>query len=141
MTDFYLTDKRWALIACHLPGRESNPGCHGRDNRLFIEAVFWIVRNRSSWRRLPPHFGKWYTNYTRFRRWTRKGIWPGVLAALAADGPCEYFCKDGEILYAPLLTLAAPAGTAQPEGQGGCDDDASAPSQSRSQQIQERLLY
>jgi len=42
MTEFYLTDERWALIATRVPeGRR--PGCHGRDNRLFIEAVLWIA--------------------------------------------------------------------------------------------------
>jgi len=90
LTGYYLTDERWALIASHLPGKEGDPGCHGRDNRLFIEAVFWIVRTGSPWRSLPPHFGKWYTNYTRFRRWTQKRVWPGVLDALAADESCEY---------------------------------------------------
>ncbi len=101
MTDCYFSDERWALIASHVPGKEGDPGCHGRDNRLFIEAVFWIVRTGSSWRKLPPHFGKWYTNYTRFRRWTQKRVWPGLLNALAEDETCEYFYEDGAIRYTP----------------------------------------
>jgi len=101
LTEYYFTDARWALIASHLPGKEGDPGCHGRDNRLFIEAVFWIVRTGSSWRSLPPHFGKWYTNYTRFNRWKQKRVWPGVLDALKADDACEYFYEDGAILHAP----------------------------------------
>ena len=101
MTEYYLTDERWALIASCLPGKEGDPGCHGRDNRLFIEAVFWIVRTDSSWRSLPPHFGKWYTTYTRFNRWRQKGIWLGVLNALKVDEACEYFYKDGVICHAP----------------------------------------
>ena len=110
MTDYYLTDERWALIASHLPGKEGDPGCHGRDNRLFIEAVFWIVRTGSPWRSLPPHFGKWYTNYTRFRRWTQKRVWPGVLDALAADESCEYFFEEGALRHAPLRLLVAQEG-------------------------------
>ena len=113
MTDYYLTDERWALIASRLPGKEGDPGCHGRDNRLFIEAVFWIVRTGSPWRSLPPHFGKWYTNYTRFRRWTQKRVWPGVLNALGTDETCEYFYEENAIRHAPLRRLVAPeAGTA-----------------------------
>jgi transposase len=142
LTDFYLTDARWALIADRLPGKESDPGSHGRDNRLFIEAVFWIVRTGSSWRSLPLHFGKWYTNYTRFRRWTRKGVWPRVLDQLAAAGPCEYFYEDGAIHYDPLRPLAAqkvrtaPVAArrrrkSSPEAQGGGEGNASAPSLSR----------
>ncbi len=99
LTEFYLTDERWALIASLLPGKEGDPGCHGRDNRLFIEAVFWIIRSDATWRSLPPEFGKWYTNYTRFRRWTLDGRWPIVLNALAADDSCEFFYENGEIRH------------------------------------------
>ncbi len=106
MIEYYLTDERWALIASLLPGNEVIPGRHGRDNRLFIEAVFWIVRSGSPWRSLPPHFGKWYTNYTRFRRWTKKRVWPGVLNALGADESCEYFYEDGAIRHQPARRVA-----------------------------------
>lgn len=34
-------------------------GRSGKDNRLFLEAVLWIVRTGSPWRGLPEHFGKW----------------------------------------------------------------------------------
>ena len=97
LTNYYLTDERWAMIASHLSGKEGDPGCHGRDNRLFIEAVLWIVRTGSPWRSLPPHFGNWYTNYTRFHRWRRKQVWPRVLNALATDETCVYFYEDGAI--------------------------------------------
>jgi len=105
LTEYYLTDERWALIALLLPGREGASGRPGRDNRLFVEAVFWIVRTGSPWRSLPPHLGKWYTNYTRFYRWTQNQVWPGVISALKADETCEYFYEDGAIRHAPLRRL------------------------------------
>ncbi|ARN80829.1 transposase [Methylocystis bryophila] len=107
MTESYLTDDRWALVASRVPGKDGDPGRHGRDNRLFIEAVFWIVRTGSPWRSLPPQFGKWSTNYTRFRRWTQKQLWPVVLNALAADETCEFFYEEGVIRHAPLRRLIA----------------------------------
>lgn len=105
MDEFYLNDERWALISDSLPGKEGDPGCHGRDNRLFVEAVLWIVRTGTPWRSLPPRFGKWYTAYTRCRRWTAKGVWPEVFERLAQDESCEYFYEDGSILHAPLRSL------------------------------------
>ena len=66
------------------------------------------MRTGSPWRSLPEPFGKWYTNYTRFRRWTQKRVWPGVLEALAADETCEFFFEDGKIRYAPLRRLVTP---------------------------------
>lgn len=34
----------WCLLEPHLPGREGAWSGKGRDNRLFIIAVFWILR-------------------------------------------------------------------------------------------------
>ena len=132
MIEYYLTDERSALIASLLPGNEVTPGRHGRDNRLFFEAVFWIVRTGSHWRRLPPHFGKWYTNYTRFRRWTRRQVWPTVLSALKADPTCEYFYEDGAIHHAPRRgvayeTAAAPPATEREPPEARSDDGREPP--------------
>jgi len=102
LDQFYLNDARWALIATALPGKEGDAGRHGRDNRMFIEAVLWIVRTGSPWRNLLPQFGHWYTAYTRFNRWTLKNVWPEVFRRLAQDPDCEYFYENGTILYAPL---------------------------------------
>ncbi len=107
MNEFYLTDERWALISSHVPGKEGDPGCRGRDNRLFLEAVLWIARTGSPWRSLPPQFGKWYTTYTRFRRWSKNDVWPGLFAKLAEDDSCEYFFEDGSVRHAALRAILA----------------------------------
>lgn len=86
MVDRILTDELWTAVAPLLPGKQGDPGCHGRDNRLFLEAVFWIARTGSPWRDLPPEFGKWYTAYTRYHRWEKKGVWPRVIDALQQKG-------------------------------------------------------
>jgi len=101
----YLSDERWALVDSHLPGKPGDPGCSGRDNRLFLEAVLWIARTGSPWRNLPQEFGKWYTAYTRYRRWTKKGVWPRVFAALAQDQSCEFGFDDGDIRWTPLRAI------------------------------------
>jgi transposase len=89
VTDRILSDELWMAVAPLLPGKEGDPGCHGRDNRLFLEAVFWIARTGSPWRDLPPEFGKWYTTYTRYHRWEKKGVWPRVIAAMNSQGARE----------------------------------------------------
>ena len=38
-----------------------------RDSRLFLEAVFRRVGTGSPWRDLPAHFGKWNSQFRRFR--------------------------------------------------------------------------
>lgn len=39
-----ISDETWALLEPHLPGRKGAWGGIARDNRLFINAVFWILR-------------------------------------------------------------------------------------------------
>jgi transposase len=43
------------------------------DNRLFVDAVLWLVPAGAPWRDLPEEFGKWSSVFIRFRRWAKKG--------------------------------------------------------------------
>ena len=58
----------WELLKYHLPGREGAKGVAARDNRLFINAFFWILRIGSPWRGLPPDYGNWKNTHRRFCR-------------------------------------------------------------------------
>jgi putative transposase len=93
----WLTNEQWIRVAPELPGKPGDPGCHAKDNRLFVEAVLWIARTGSPWRDLPAEFGKWFTVYTRFWRWARKGVWKRVFEALSNDPDFEYVMIDGTI--------------------------------------------
>jgi transposase len=52
-----LKDEQWERIAPLLPGKAGDPGRTGSDNRLFLEAVLWMVRTGAPWRDLPEAFG------------------------------------------------------------------------------------
>ena len=54
-----LTDAHWGRIADLVSGRAGERGVTGRDNRLFVDAVLWIVRTGAPWRDLPPELGNW----------------------------------------------------------------------------------
>lgn len=43
-----ISDKTWALLEPHLPGRVGSWGGIAKDNRTFINAVFWVLRTRRS---------------------------------------------------------------------------------------------
>ena len=47
---------------------------------------------------LPEAFGKWFTVYTRFWRWARKGVWERVFKALCEDPDFEYVLIDGTLV-------------------------------------------
>ena len=41
-----LSDAVWERISPHLPGKVTDPGRSGRDNRQFVEAILWLARSR-----------------------------------------------------------------------------------------------
>ena len=59
MEGFVLTDVQWAKMEPHCLDKPEDPGRSGRNNRLIMEAVSWIVRTGSCWRDLPAMFGNW----------------------------------------------------------------------------------
>jgi transposase len=93
-----LSDEQWERIAPLLPGKDGDPGRSGRDNRLFVEGVLWVVRAGAPWRDLPDRFGKWGAVWKRFRRWAEKGVFERVFNALSAEPEFEYSLVDGTIV-------------------------------------------
>jgi len=69
-----LADVQWAKMEPHCLGKPTDPGRSGRNNRLFVEAVLWIVRTGSPWRDLPERFGNWSTAFRRFRDWREADV-------------------------------------------------------------------
>ncbi len=92
-----VTDHVWQRLAPHLRGKASDAGATATDNRLFLEAVFWRVRTGSSWRDLPPAFGNWNSQFRRFRRWAKAGVFERLFNAMSGDPDLEYALIDGII--------------------------------------------
>ena len=105
-----LTDAQWARIAALVPGKKSDPGRTGADTRLFVDAVLWIAHTGSPWRDLPDAFGPWYSVYTRFWRWSRRGVWESLFKALADDPDFEYLIIDSTIVRAHQHAAGARGG-------------------------------
>ena len=95
-----LTDAHWGRIADLVSGRAGDRGVTGRDNRLFVDAVLWIVRTGAPWRDLPPELGNWNSTWRRFDRWAERGVWGRLFAALADDPDFEYVIIDATIVRA-----------------------------------------
>ena len=71
MDRLVLSDAAWERMAPLIIGRPDQKGSTGRDNRMFVEGVLWIVRTGSPWRDLPEAFGDWNSV---FRRGRKKGV-------------------------------------------------------------------
>ena len=89
-----ISDKTWALLEPHLPGRKGAWGGIARNNRLFINAVLWMMRAGASWRDLLPDYGDWSNTHRRFIRWRNKGIWEQLLDILIDEPNYEWLMID-----------------------------------------------
>jgi len=95
---FVMSDRVWERMAPHLPGKSTDRGVTGSDNRLFVESVLWRVRTGSPWRDLPLLFGNWNSAFRRFRRWAKNGVFERLFEVLSEDPDFEYALIDGTIV-------------------------------------------
>jgi transposase len=98
MDRLVLTDAQWAKMEPLCLGKRGDPGRSGTDNRLFVEAVLWIVRTGSPWRDLPAAFGNWSTAYTRFRDWVAADVFKRLFDAVSDEPDMEYAMVDATIV-------------------------------------------
>jgi len=89
-----ISDRVWEVLEPLLLGRPGTWGGNARDNRLFVNAVFWILRTGAPWRDLPPDYGDWKNTHRRFCRWRDKGVWERLLETLINDPNFEWLLVD-----------------------------------------------
>jgi len=110
MDRLVLSDEQWDRISGLIIGRPDQRGSTGHDNRMFVEGALWIVRTGSPWRDLPQIFGGWNSVFRRFSRWSAKGVWERMFAALADDPDFEYLIVDSTIVRAHQHASGAKGG-------------------------------
>ena len=91
-------DHHWAKMEPHCLGLEAHPGRTGSDPRLFLEAVFWIVRTGAPWRDLPLEFGNWSTVYRRFLDWAKAGVFERMFSGLSDAPDLEVAMVDATLV-------------------------------------------
>ena len=89
-----ISDRVWENIQAHLPGSKGLVGRPANDNRLFINAVFWILRTGAPWRDLPPDYGDWKNTHRRFCRWRDRGVWEHLLEVVIVEPDFEWLMID-----------------------------------------------
>ena len=95
-----LNDAQWARLALLMPG-----GCKGKrgprtNNRLFMDAVFWMARSGGRWRDLPERLGDHRTVKRRYYDWVERGVFRDLFQALSQDGDFEWLCVDATVIRA-----------------------------------------
>ena len=108
---YELTPAQWERLAPLLPGKVNDPGRTGSDNRLFVNAVLWVLRSGAHWRDLPERYGKWKSVHKRFSRWAKAGAWERVFETLTRDRSNEYLMLNATLVRAHQQAATGKGGT------------------------------
>lgn len=77
---YELRDEAYERIEPLLP--KQKPGGRWVDHRTVLNGMFWILNSGAQWRDMPERYGRWQTVYSRYRRWTREGLFDRILHRL-----------------------------------------------------------
>ena len=94
-----IPDDPWVRIEGLLPGRRGGHGGVAKDNRTFLNAVWYLAKTGIPWRDLPDRFGKWDTVYHRFNAWSKNSVWQRIYAAVQ-DPDLEWLMLDSTVVRA-----------------------------------------
>ncbi|MBA4752572.1 MAG: IS5 family transposase [Sphingopyxis sp.] len=81
---FWLSEAAWAAIEPHLP--KNQPGARRVDDRRVISGIVHMLKCGGRWQDCPSEYGPSTTVYNRWNRWSHRGIWARILAALTEEG-------------------------------------------------------
>jgi len=109
---YELSDTQWDRIKDLLPGKVGDPGRSGKDNRLFVNGVLWVLRSGAPWPDMPERYGKWKSVHTRFARWAKNGVWEHVFKVLTADRKNDYLMLDTTLVRAHQQAATGKGGLA-----------------------------
>ena len=84
---FWLSEEQWAVVGRFMPVNQ--PGARRVDDRRVVSGIVHVLKSGCRWRDCPAAYGPHTTVYNRFNRWSRRGFWRAMLAALAAAGWIE----------------------------------------------------
>ncbi len=106
---FWLSDEQWTVMEPFMP--RNQPGAHRVDDRRTISGIVHVLKSGCRWQHCPSDYGPPTTVYNRFNRWSRRGFWRHMLAALAEAGwVTESAALDSTYVKAHRSALAAKGG-------------------------------
>ena len=95
--EYHIKKENWKQIFAFL---KSTKGIHSKNEeklRIFMEAVWYIVRSGCQWRLLPRIYGNYRSIHRRFKKWCEKGILAKLLKYVQQDPDLEISIIDDKI--------------------------------------------
>jgi transposase len=80
---FWLSDETWSAITRHLPTNQ--PGARRVDDRRVISSIIHMLKCGGRWQDVPTAYGPPTMVYNHWNRWSRRGVWVRILAAMTEE--------------------------------------------------------
>ena len=80
---YWLSEVQFSRLQPLLPNKPR--GVPRVDDRRVISGIIHVLRHGLMWRDAPAEYGPHKTLYNRFVRWSEKGVFDRIFAALAAE--------------------------------------------------------
>lgn len=79
----YLKNEMYEAIEKILQQEKKKSGRGNNGNmRIFIEGIIYVMHSGIGWRQLPKEYGKWYSVWQRFDRWSKNGLWAKIFTII-----------------------------------------------------------
>lgn len=97
MPKFNIPEEHWNLIYKFFLTQDRLRVFDEQKLRVFVEAVFYLLRTGCQWRMLPAEYGNWKTIFSRFNDWSKKGIWEKLQKYITKNESADTTIVDATI--------------------------------------------
>ncbi|HUN39928.1 MAG TPA: transposase [Acetobacteraceae bacterium] len=104
-----MTEEDWLIVLTVFRAARSKRGEPGRDDRKFLEAIFYFSVHNITWRALPAQFGNWNSVWKRFWRLSRAGVFEAFFQLLAEQSATAHLVQffDSTVVRAHVSAAGA----------------------------------
>ena len=108
-----MTEADWKIVLTVFKAAQSRRGEPGRDDRKFLEAIFYFTVHNITWRALPAEFGNWNSVWKRFWRLSRSGVFEVFFQLLAEQSATAHLVQffDSTVIRAHVSAAGAKGGS------------------------------
>jgi len=107
-----LTEENWTIILRVFEASLPRRGDKAKDNRRFLEALFYFTVHNVTWRALSAEFGNWNSVWKRFWRLSHSGVFELFFETLASLSETAHLVQmfDSTVVRAHVSAAGAKGG-------------------------------
>lgn len=110
-----INDTDWERVKEIVPPENTGEGRPSKPNREMLNGMLWKTKTGSPWRDLPERFGPWETVYSRFRLWSKSGVFQELFESLTRDADMQDASIDSTSCKAHQHAAGAKKGLKTPK--------------------------